>query len=179
MFFKSFLFVPVFTIAMGMSQQTFADDAIPPDIQKELAEAKRSLIEATERLDRVEAKIANLIRDTQSDDLDGTDFAWRALGLRIEEFPADAFEDVNEAYRTKYHGAMKVTAVRPGSPAEAQGIQIGDLLLGVDGMQTITNAHIRRLADRESGLVAKKKVKFYIIRNGQALFGHFALTQPQ
>ena len=88
MFFKSLLFVPAFTIAIGMSQQTFADDAVPTELQKELAEAKQSLIDATERLRRVEAKIADLKRDNQSDDLDGTDFTWRVLGLRVEEIAA-------------------------------------------------------------------------------------------
>ena len=179
MFFKSFLFVPAFTIAIGMSQQTFADDAVSTEIQKELAEAKQSLIEATERLRRVEAKIADLKRDTQSDDLDGTDFAWRVLGIRVEEIAAQVIQDVNESNQTKYGGAMKVTAVRAGSPAESQGIHIGDLLLRIDGMQTITNADMRRLAGGESILVAKKEVKFYILRNGQTLFGHFDLTQPQ
>jgi S1-C subfamily serine protease len=179
MFFKSLLFVPAFAIAIGISQQSFADDAVPTEMQKELAEAKQSLIDATERLRRVEAKIAELKGDNQSDDLDGADFTWRVLGLRVEEIAASVIQSANEANRTQYRGAMKVTDVRTGGPADTESIRIGDLLLGIDGMQTITNAHLLGIASRESKMLAQKKVKFYILRNGQTLFGHFDLTQRQ
>ena len=178
MLFKSLLLVPAFMIAIGMSLPTWADDTIPTDIQQELAEAKRSLRDAIEHLRRVEAKIADLNRDTPLDELDRKDFVWRVLGLRLEETDGKTIRDANEAARTKYRGAMQVTAVRTNGPADSQSIRPGDLLLGVDGMQTINNADMRAIARRESEMVTEKKVKFYILRNGQTLFGHFDLTQP-
>ncbi len=177
MFAKSLLAVPAFAIAIGVSQPTIADDVVPPDLKRELAEAKQALIEATERLRRVEARITDLQLDNQPKEVDGIDFMWRVLGLRVDEVASHVIEDANKANRTKYKGAMTVAAVRPSSPADSQGIRTGDLLLGIDGMQTITNGDIRGLARKELELVAKAKVKFYILRNGQTLFGHFALHQ--
>ena len=136
-------------------------------------------MEATERLRRVEARIADLQLDKQPKELDGTDFMWRVLGLRVDEIATHVIEDANKASRTKYKGAMAVAAVRPNGLADSQGIRTGDLLLGIDGMQTITNGDIRCLARKELEMVAKSKVKFYVLRSGQTLFGHFDLNHRQ
>jgi hypothetical protein len=127
-----------FTLTCQTLKTKATDDSVPKGLQKELAEAKQTLIDGTETLRRVETKIADLNRNKQSDDLDGTDFSWRVLGLRDEGIAARVIQDANEANRTKYRGAMKVTAVRAGSTTESKAIHLGDLLLVIDGMQTAT-----------------------------------------
>lgn len=177
MFLKSLLFVPLFAIATGALQPALADDATLAEIQNELAEAKQSLLDATKRLRRVEAKIADLKRSDQLGDVDGTDFAWRVLGMRVAEIPDHEISDTDKSSRTKYRGAIKVTAVRVGGPAASQGIRIGDLLLEIDGIQTTSNTDIRVIANRESEMITKRMLNFFILRNGQTLFGNIALAQ--
>ena len=43
---------------------------------------------------------------------------------------------LNTRMRTKYRGGLYITGIRPGSPADAQQIMPGDVLLGIHGWQT-------------------------------------------
>ena len=176
MSFKSLLILPALMITITSSQCLNANETIPEDLRKELADAKQCLKDATERLRRVEEKISDLRSEKRSSELNSAEFAWRVLGIRVSEIESDAIQHANDIIGTKYRGAMKVTAVRSGGPAESESIRVGDLLLGVDGLQTTSDEDIRGLAGRESTLLANKRVKFYILRNSQTLFGHFDLS---
>ena len=59
MFAKSLLVVRALVIAVCLSLPTIADDGVLSDLNKELAEARQSLVDATERLRRVEEKICH------------------------------------------------------------------------------------------------------------------------
>ncbi len=109
---------------------------------------------------------------------DVSDISWAVLGVRAKTVPDSTIRRLNTRMRTSYRGGLYITAVRPGSPADDQGIQSGDVLLGIHGWQTsnMTDlAGILEHPDMQSG----PRAKFYIVRREQTLFGHLQLaTRP-
>ena len=109
---------------------------------------------------------------------DVSDIAWAVLGVRAKTVPEATIRRLNSRMRTSYRGGLYITAVRSGSPADDQGIQSGDVLLGIHGWQTsnMTDlAGILEHPDMQNG----PRAKFYIVRREQTLFGHLQLaTRP-
>ena len=80
--------------------------------------------------------------------------------------------------RTSYRGGLYITAVRPGSAADDQGIQPGDVLLGIHGWQTSNMNDLAGILEHPD-IQRGPKAKFYIVRRDQTLFGHLQLaSQP-
>ncbi|MEM9587090.1 MAG: trypsin-like peptidase domain-containing protein [Planctomycetota bacterium] len=104
-----------------------------------------------------------------------SDIAWQAIGVQAKRVSTNVMRRINARNRTSYTGGLYITAVRPGSAAAEQGIQEGDILLGIHGWQT---ASINDLA----GIVEQPEVqqgpcsKFYIVRRDQMLYGHLELA---
>ena len=65
---------------------------------------------------------------------------------------------------------MLVTAVRDGGPASEQGIQEGDILVGLHVWETIAPENIAYILDKavEDHL---NPIKFYVLRGRETLFG--------
>ncbi len=57
---------------------------------------------------------------------------WEQLGIRVVEVGPVALRPNSD----KYQGGLKITAVRPASPAANQKIEVGDILVGADGWKT-------------------------------------------
>ncbi len=104
--------------------------------------------------------------------------AWEVIGIRAQTVPEANIRRLNYRMKTKYQGGLYVSEVRPGSPAERQGILEGDVLLGIHGWQT-TNltdlAGILEHPDMQDG----PRTKFYLVRREQTLFGHMILAAQQ
>jgi serine protease Do len=104
--------------------------------------------------------------------------AWSVIGIQAKQVTASSMRRLNSRMRTTYTGGLHITAVRPGSAADQQGISQGDVLLGIHGWQTTTMndlAGILEHPDMQQG----PRAKFYLIRREQTLFGHMQLaTQP-
>jgi serine protease Do len=92
---------------------------------------------------------------------------WDVLGLRLSEEPKTTFQRRNSRYR----GGMHVEEVRPGSPAAEEGIQPGDILVGMHKWETASQQDVQYIVSRPS-LAQMGKLKFYVLRGQSTLFGH-------
>jgi len=96
---------------------------------------------------------------------------WETLGLRLEPVGASQLRN----YQKQYRGGLRVTAVRRDSPASADGIRQGDILLGVHIWETISLENVIYIlkSDEFSSL---QPVKFLILRNDATYYGHLSTT---
>ena len=99
------------------------------------------------------------------------DRAWTQLGLRLQPLSASQLLDK----KSKYRGGLTVTAVRPGSPAESQGIRRGDILVGMHVWETVSLENVAYVL-KQDRITAKGPLKFYILRGGQTLYGHLQVA---
>jgi serine protease Do len=100
------------------------------------------------------------------------DLAWSVLGLRLSPIDANDFKQ----YNSRYHGGMMVDEVRPGSPAARQGLRHGDVLVGIHLFETLTIDNVNWILTRPD-FADLDPVKFYILRGGETLYGHFSIGQ--
>ena len=96
--------------------------------------------------------------------------AWKVLGVRLAELPS-GLPATNQPYR----GGMRVVEVRGQSPAESNGIRSGDILVGLHIWETVNEQNIEYVLNHPQ-LPKLNPLKFYILRNGETLFGHFRLV---
>jgi len=99
------------------------------------------------------------------------DQSWKMLGLRLSPIPAAVFRK----YQSRYHGGLKVVSVRPGGPAAKQGLRRGDILVGLHKWETASEDNIAYIL-KSTEFQATQPFKFYILRNGETLFGHMRLA---
>ena len=78
------------------------------------------------------ARPVSIGRDEQSQ-------VWSILGLQLTQEPRSTFQRRN----TRYRGGMRVEAVRAGSPAAEQGIETGDILVGMHRWETASEQDIQ------------------------------------
>jgi serine protease Do len=99
---------------------------------------------------------------------------WRILGLRLVPVPSAEFRDLN----TRYRGGLRITAVRSDSAAAAQGIQSGDVLVGMHVWETISQENVRYVLNH-SDLERFQPIKFYVVRGRETLYGHLTIDPLQ
>jgi serine protease Do len=92
---------------------------------------------------------------------------WNVLGMRLTQEPRSTFQRRN----TRYRGGMRVDAVRSGSPAAEQGIEPGDILVGMHRWETASEQDLRYIISRPN-LAELGKIKFYVLRGHDTLYGH-------
>jgi serine protease Do len=104
------------------------------------------------------------------------DQIWNVLGLRLATIPAEQFKAYNNRV---YRGGLAVLAVRTGGPAERQGIQRGDVLLGMHEWETVTPENVDYILNRPD-FSQFEPLKFYILRAGnrgsEVLYGHMTVA---
>jgi serine protease Do len=92
---------------------------------------------------------------------------WNVLGLKLTAEPRTTFQRRN----TRYRGGMRVDAVRSGSPAAEQGIEPGDILVGMHRWETASDQDLQYIISRPN-LADMGKIKFYVLRGTDTLYGH-------
>jgi len=102
-----------------------------------------------------------------------SDRCWELFGLKLETAET-GFPMPGQPYR----GGMRIVAVRPQSPADLNGIHSGDILVGLHIWETVSNENIEYVLNHPQ-LQALGPLKFYIVRQGETLFGHFRLASAQ
>jgi serine protease Do len=113
--------------------------------------------------ERIELAVAEMRRDSESLD----DRCWAEIGLRLQPAAASKVQKLQARYR----GGLVVTSVRDGGPASEQGIQEGDILVGLHVWETIAPDNVAYILDKaiEEHL---NPIKFYVLRGRETLFGH-------
>jgi serine protease Do len=99
--------------------------------------------------------------------------SWAVLGLELTEEPRGTFQKRNSRYR----GGMRVVNVRPGSPADDEGIRPDDILVGMHGWETASPQDIEYIVSRPN-LGEIGAMKFYVLRGKNMLYGHLDVS-PQ
>ena len=98
------------------------------------------------------------------------DRTWDVFGLKLEK-AENAFPIANLPYR----GGMRVLEVRPSSPADINGIHAGDILVGLHIWETVNSENIDFVLNHPQ-LTTMGPLKFYIVRNGETMYGMFRLN---
>ena len=107
--------------------------------------------------------------------LDSSDLAWEVMGVRCRPLSAAAIRRMNTRMASKYKGGLYVTEVRPGGAAAADGITVGDVLLGIHGWQTSSMADLATILDLPE-VKEGPKAKFFVVRREQTLYGYMRLA---
>ncbi len=98
--------------------------------------------------------------------------AWDLLGLELKAIPA---ADFRQKYQSRYRGGLMVTDVRLGSPAAAQGIRSGDVLVGMHIWETVSLDNVSYILKRPD-FATLNPVKFFILRGSDTLYGYMAVS---
>lgn len=100
------------------------------------------------------------------------DEIWVMLGLRLEPIPEETFR---QKYQTRYRGGLLVTDVRPGSPAAAQGLRRGDVLVGMHLWETISLDNVEYII-RRPDFASFLPLKFFLLRGNETYYGYFSVA---
>ena len=96
--------------------------------------------------------------------------AWDMLGLKLEALNEAERKEINSKVysgprgQVRYNGGMRVREIRPNSQA-ARFIQEGDVLLGLNGFETLTSANLEYLLE-DSRIANVPSLKCQIYRRG-------------
>ena len=105
-------------------------------------------------------------------DATGLERAWHLFGIRLTRLS----QDERARLPARYSGGMKIRYVRRGSRAARDGLRRGDILVGLDGYETLDERSLAFVLD-PSRLKTASRLSFQIVRNGhQALMGRLLLT---
>jgi serine protease Do len=99
-----------------------------------------------------------------------TDQYWTTLGMRLQPVTDSQMRKLG----APYHGGLRVVALRTDSPAAQQGIREGDVLVGMHKWETISLENVNYILSRPD-LRRTGKVKFYVVRGAETLYGHLPL----
>lgn len=103
----------------------------------------------------------NLARRVADDLIQHGEVRRPKLGVGINDVtPADA-----EVYRLSRPVGAAVSRVEPGSPAEKAGVQLGDVIVGVDGKKVDSSGELMEILARSD---PSKTVTLDVIRYGEA-----------
>ena len=102
----------------------------------------------------------------------GSALAWESLGIRVDL--------VNEAQMSNLHPnykrGLKVTRVRPNSPAEVEGIVPGDIIVAMRGYKTESLENLAYVLQR-TDVAQNKSFMFYIIRDKEPFWGQMRVAK--
>lgn len=105
-------------------------------------------------------------RQTESNSL-----AWKPLGLKLASVPASELEGRHPNYKR----GLRVVEVRDDSPAESEGIMVGDVIVAMHGWKTETVENLAYILERED-INKQKNFMFYILRDNEPFWGQIRVA---
>lgn len=99
-----------------------------------------------------------------SEDVEILRNAWERIGVRVTPVDGSQLKGLGEEYK----GGLKITEIRPGSPAARERLSPGDVIVGVMNWQT---PNLKSLAwvMANNSFQSSLTAKYYLIRRDQAL----------
>ena len=108
---------------------------------------------------------------------------WQKLGLRMRPVGSDAVRifpavgtDSPRSNSPQFRGGLIITEVRPGSAAQRSGVQRGDILVGLDKFEMLSNDNVQYVLS-QSDTANSQALKFYVLRNNQLQDGKFQIGE--
>ena len=95
---------------------------------------------------------------------------WTEFGMRLTPLG----EDEKALVGPRYRGGMRVTQVRANSLAAANGIQRGDILVGLHIWETVNSENVNYVLEHPQ-LRTFSPIKFYVLRGEETLSGQLQL----
>jgi serine protease Do len=105
------------------------------------------------------------------------DPVWQKLGLRLRPVGSDAVR-IRPVGGTspQFRGGLVVVEVRPDSPAQRSGMQPGDILVGLDKFEMLSNDNVQYVLNQNEAS-GPQPLKFYVLRNNQLQDGQFPIGE--
>ncbi|QDS94912.1 Putative serine protease HtrA [Roseimaritima multifibrata] len=103
------------------------------------------------------------------------DLVWQWIGIRTEPLSSAELRRLNQRTATPNQGGLKITSLRSGSPAAHQGIEPGDILLGIHEWRTASLDDLEMIIDHPE-LQRAPETRFYILRSNKTLYGYMRLA---
>ena len=97
--------------------------------------------------------------------------AWQRFEIKLR----DLSKRERRILPSRYNGGVKIVSVRSDGPGARHGLRNGDILVGLDGYEILTDQNLNFVLD-ESRIQTMETISFQIVRNGnQALVGSISL----
>ncbi len=125
----------------------------------------------TPRTMAVHNRVERPATEATEDDTYEADLAWNMLGMRLAALSDQEINNVTP----RYHGGMRVLEIRPDSPAQRNGIRVGDVLVGLHVWETINPNNVEYVVTH-SNLSGFNPLKFYVLRGKETLYGYLQLS---
>ena len=100
--------------------------------------------------------------------------AWNMLGVRLTPTTDTEMKDRHPNYQR----GLKVTSIRPGSPADEAQIIAGDVLVAMHGWKTESLENLAYVL-RQPELKTADEFMFYILRDSDPFFGHMRVASKE
>ena len=98
--------------------------------------------------------------------------AWKTLGLQLVPVSEAEMMDRHPSYKR----GLRIVRVRPGSPADTEGILEGDILVAMHGWKTETLENLEYIL-RQPDLQNDQDFMFYILRDREPFWGKMRLAE--
>ena len=96
---------------------------------------------------------------------------WTRFGVKV----TPVGRDVIGTRHTNYSKGLRIDKVRPGGPADEEGLRRGDVLVTMDGWKTESIDNLKYVLKQENVRQGSETI-FYIIRDGEPFYGNVRIA---
>lgn len=97
---------------------------------------------------------------------------WNTCGMRLAAIAENELSDI----QVRYHGGLRVIAIRSEGPAARQGIRPGDILVGMHVWETVSKDNVLYILNHDD-FEKFQPIKFYVLRGKETLYGHMQVQR--